>query len=236
VFANKAGCGMPESGSVIWLRREHAGTGRPAERSRGELTAAALAIADAEGLAAVSMRRVAASLGTGPASLYRYVTNRDDLLDLMADAVASEYGLPEPCGDWLADLIEVARQARSIMLRRTWVPDLIITGAAIGPHSVELLEYVLTVLKGHPAGAAAKLTAFAIMNAVTAAYVQHEISAGEPARQRQAAYLQHVATAGAHPHLAEALSALRHETGDQADQFGTMIGRVLSGLLPGAAP
>ena len=117
---------------VIWLRRERAGTGRPPLRSREEITAAAIGIADREGLDAVSMRRVAADLGTGAASLYRYLDTRDDLLDLMADAVASEYGLPEPCGDWLADLIEVARQARSIMLRRTWVPDLIITGAASG--------------------------------------------------------------------------------------------------------
>jgi AcrR family transcriptional regulator len=48
------------------------------------------------------MRRVAASLGTGPASLYRYVTNRDELLDLMADEVASEYQLREPGDDWIA--------------------------------------------------------------------------------------------------------------------------------------
>jgi hypothetical protein len=46
---------MPESGSAIWLRREHAETGRPAERSRAQLTTVALAIADTEGLAAVSM-------------------------------------------------------------------------------------------------------------------------------------------------------------------------------------
>jgi AcrR family transcriptional regulator len=78
---------MPEPETAIWLRREHAGTSRPAERSRRELTAAVLAIADSKGLAAVPMRRAAAS----PASLYRYVTNRDDLLDLMADESESTY-------------------------------------------------------------------------------------------------------------------------------------------------
>src|SRR5690349_16608462 len=55
-------------GGVIWLRPEHAATGRPARRSREEITAAAIAIADREGLGAVSMRRVAAGLGTGAAS------------------------------------------------------------------------------------------------------------------------------------------------------------------------
>ena len=226
---------MPEPETVIWLRREHAGTGRPAERSRSELTGAALAIADSEGLASVSMRRVARYLGTGPASLYRYVANRDDLLDLMADAVAAEYQLREPGDDWMADLIEVASQARSIMLRHPWLPELVIAGATTGPRAADLLEYVLTVLKDHPASAATKLTAFAVLNAVTAAFAQNEISAGASAPQRQAAYLQHVADAGAHAHLAEALPALRHQTGDPADQFTMVVGKVLAGLLPIAA-
>lgn len=227
---------MPEPETVIWLRREHAGAGRPAERSRSELTAAALAIADSEGLAAVSMRRVATSLGTGPASLYRYVTNRDDLLGLMADEVASEYQLREPGDDWIADLVEVASQARSIMLRHPWLAELVITGATIGPRAAGLLEYVLAVLKDHPASAAAKVTAFAVMTALTAAYVQNEIGTSASAPQRQAAYLQHVADRGAHPHLAEALSEIRHQTSDPADQFTMVVGRVLTGLLPKSAP
>src|SRR5215468_4033019 len=88
------------SGDPIWLRPEHAAVGRPAQRSRAEVTAAAVAIADRDGLEAVSMRRVAAELGTGAASLYRYVETRDELLDLMTDEVAAEYSLPAPSGDW----------------------------------------------------------------------------------------------------------------------------------------
>jgi AcrR family transcriptional regulator len=60
-----------ESAPSIWMRPERAGVGRPAQRSRAEITAAAVAIADREGLDAVSMRRVAAELGTGAASLDR---------------------------------------------------------------------------------------------------------------------------------------------------------------------
>src|SRR6201999_4390234 len=55
----------------IWMRPERSAAGRPAQWSRAEITGAALRIADAEGLDAVSMRRVAAELGTGAASLYR---------------------------------------------------------------------------------------------------------------------------------------------------------------------
>src|SRR5580693_9468734 len=107
--------GVGRSSQSIWVRREHAAVGRPAQHSRAEITAAAVAIADADGLDAVSMRRVAAEFGTGAASLYRYVSTREDLIDLMIDSTAAEYSLAAPSGDWLADLIDVGQQARTIM-------------------------------------------------------------------------------------------------------------------------
>ena len=63
--------------------------GRAAERSHAEITAAAMELADREGLDALSVRRLAAELGTGAASLYRYVATREDLLDLMTDETAT---------------------------------------------------------------------------------------------------------------------------------------------------
>lgn len=99
---------------MIWTRPEHAATGRPATRSRDEITAAAVTIADREGLNAVSMRRVAASLGTGAASLYRYVDTREDLLDLMIDATGSEYLVTAPAVTGSpTSLTSASRDARS---------------------------------------------------------------------------------------------------------------------------
>jgi AcrR family transcriptional regulator len=226
---------VAEPEAVIWMRPEHAkaGHGRPAERSRAELTAAAIGIADREGLAALSMRRVAAELGTGPATLYRYVANRGDLLDLMANAVASEYELAPASGDWIADLVGLGRQARSIMLRHPWLPAVVISTPVIGPRAVDLLEHVLDVLSEHPAGAAAKLEAFALLMAVTATYVQHELSITAAAQQRQGAYLRHVAEAGGHPRIAALLvEAASAPDAARPDQFAAMLARVLSGLLP----
>jgi AcrR family transcriptional regulator len=122
-----------EPRDVIWMRPEHAATGRPAQRSRAEITAAAVTIADREGLDAVSMRRVATELGTGAASLYRYVDNREDLLDLMIDATGSEYVFAAPTGDWLADLLDIGEQARAIMRRHPWLPSLLITSRCSAP-------------------------------------------------------------------------------------------------------
>ncbi len=100
------------------MRPERAATGRPATHSRDEISAAAVAIADREGLDAVTMRQVAAYLGTGSASLYRYLETREDLLDLMIDTTGYEYVCTAPTGDWLADLLGIGEQARAIMRRR----------------------------------------------------------------------------------------------------------------------
>src|SRR5690349_24279564 len=106
-----------EPRDVIWMRPEHAATGRPAQRSRAEITAAAVTIADREGLDAVSMRRAATELGTGAASLYPYVDNREDLLDLMIDDTGSAYGVAAPNGDWLAGRLDIRAHGRAIVQR-----------------------------------------------------------------------------------------------------------------------
>ncbi|GAB3999092.1 hypothetical protein GCM10029992_26880 [Glycomyces albus] len=114
---------MTDDTTPIWMRPERAAVGRPAERTRAEITAAAIAVADRGGPDAVSMRNIAEELGTGPASLYRYVGGRDDLLDLMVDATAAEYRLDPPTGDDVRDLTAVAEQARTIMLRHPGCPS-----------------------------------------------------------------------------------------------------------------
>ena len=230
------------AGDVIWMRPGQAATGRPAQRSREEITAVAIAVADREGLDAVSMRRVAADLGTGAASLYRYVDSRDDLLDLMIDSTGSEYLFTTPTGDWLADLLNIGEQARAIMRRHTWLPSLLITRSVLGPNGIVLLEHVLEALAQHPAGHTDKLEAFAILNAVTALFVHNELTGGSARQQRNAAYLHHVLTTGSHPRLAELLrppSQASPPTAapDPAERYRDILARILSGFLaPGPSP
>lgn len=224
-------------GSVIWMRPEHAATGRPAKRSREEITAAAVALADREGLDAVSMRRVAADLGTGAASLYRYVETREDLLDLMIDATGAEYVFPRVTGDWLADLLAIGDQARAIMQRHPWLPSLLITRGVLGPNGLVLLEHVLAALAPHPAGTAAKLEAFAILNTVTALLTHNELTGGSQRQQRNTAYLQHALASGRYPRLAELLAAADTGPGlGPADRYRDIMGRILTGLLAPQPP
>ena len=240
------------SGDVVWMRPGHTGGGRPAQRSREEITEAAMAIADRDGLNAVSMRAVAAALGTGAASLYRYIESREDLLDLMTDAAGAEYRFAEPTGNWLADLIGIGQQSRLIMRRHPWLATLVISRSVLGPNGLDLLERVLGLLTSCPASLAAKLDAFAMLTAVTALFVQNE--SGGPGTGRNAAYLAHALRAGQHPRLAELLAAGpagRNAPAGQAgagspdqgtrgqgtpdggtqDRYPDIMARVLTGLL-----
>jgi AcrR family transcriptional regulator len=218
-------------GQAIWMRPERAAAGRPPRRSRAEITAVAVALADHEGTDAVTMRRVAAEMGTGAASLYRYLDNREDLLDLMIDSAGAEYALAAPTGDWQADLIEVGQQARSIMRRHRWLPSLIAARPALGPSGVALLQHVLVVLEEHPAGLSAKLEAFAMLMAVTGAFVQAELAEGAGTRARNTDYLQYAVASGEYPRLTRLLQAGSPAPGDPAVQYSEILGRVLSGLL-----
>lgn len=227
------------------MRPERAAAGRPAQRSRAEITAAAVGIADRAGLDAVSMRRVAAELGTGAASLYRYVETRDELLDLMCDATGAEYSLPSRDDDWsagrdagwLAGLLALAEQSRAIMRRHPWLPVLILTRALIGPNGLAVLEHYLAVLEDHPAGLAVKLDAFAMLNSMAATFVLHEQAGGAALAERNVAYLRHALTSGEHPVLARLLSqghppqGAAAESVNPADRFSGVLASVLTGLL-----
>jgi AcrR family transcriptional regulator len=215
----------------IWIRKERAATGRPAQHSRAGITAVALGIADREGLDAVSMRRVAAELGTGAASLYRYVRTREELLDLMTDAVGAEYELAAPSGDWLADLIALGEQLRAILRRHRWLAGLTVTRPVIGPNGLVLIEHVLEMLRPHPAGITAKLEAFAMVNGITAAFALQEQSSPD-FQERTAAYLQHAIASGAHPRLAELIAQAGPPAGEQlADRYPDLMSRILTGIL-----
>ena len=223
----------PEGPTVsIWMRPEGSAVGRPAQWSRAEITGVALQVADADGLEAVSMRRVAAELGTGAASLYRYVETREDLLDLMTDAVGAEYELAPPSGDWLADLVAFGEQARAVFRRHRWLAGLAMTRPVIGPNGIGLLEHFLTLLQRHPASIEAKMQAFAMLNGITAAFALQE-QADPGLQARNLAYLGHSLTSGEHPRLAALLSpqAQLPPPEELTDYYPDLIARVLTGLL-----
>lgn len=91
--------------------------------SRASIVAAAIAIADAEGTEAVSMRRIARDLRVGAMSLYWYIESREELHQLMVESVQGEIEAPAPSGDWRADLRAYAGNARAAILDDGLDPD-----------------------------------------------------------------------------------------------------------------
>ncbi|MDQ2815473.1 MAG: TetR/AcrR family transcriptional regulator [Actinomycetota bacterium] len=125
---------------------------RPPRRDRGlsraEIVGAAIAVADAEGPDAISMRRIARELGAGVMSLYWYVESKEELLDLMLDSVEGEIEVPEPSGDWRADLRTFAYRIRAGMSRHRWALEFIGSRPPSGPNDVRNLERMLGLLEG----------------------------------------------------------------------------------------
>ncbi|MFJ9177481.1 TetR/AcrR family transcriptional regulator [Streptomyces sp. NPDC102360] len=197
---------------VIWARPERAGRGPRPAHSRADIAATAVRVADAEGIDAVSMRKIAGELGMGTMSLYNYVPRKEDLYELMVDAVSAEYEFPEPSGDWRADVLGLARQARALMHRHPWMPSLMSPVYGFSPNALAYLEYCLTCLDPLDLPYGTKMELVAAVTSVVTTYVANEIATAERTRslpwsaeQEQAvriAYLGQQVASGRYPRLA----------------------------------
>ena len=244
-------------GPSIWTRPERSARGPSPCRSRAELASAGIRLADARGLGALTMRSAAAAIGTAPASLYRYVATRDELVELMADQVYGEFSYGPPSGQPVADLLRLARQARAVYHRHPWLLEVPATGNLPGPNAVSFIENVLAALAGTGLSGAARLETVGLFSGVVRLFAQTEIAqqrAGQDTTQWQgslAGYLLQIAAAGNHPHLATALAD--QGDGPEADGAGTAgagpadppsaeplferaMTRILTGLLPPTLP
>lgn len=228
---------MAEEPVTVWERPHRGARGPAPERSRGQITAAAVELADAEGLAAVSMRQVAAKLATGPASLYRYVADRDELLDLMADAVSGEVDLTALLtGNPAEDLLALAVQSKDVHLRHPWLLDIPTEPLRLGPNGLGYLEHALRALAPAPLSEQSKLETIGLLNALVTQFARAELHVRRSPTERQkaqAAYLVRSAAAGDHPFIAQAL-ALQTATGAASrpqSQFAPLVGRVLASLI-----
>jgi AcrR family transcriptional regulator len=116
--------------------------------TRADIVDAAIAIADAEGAEAVSMRRIAQVLRAGTMTLYWHVANKDHLLDLMLDALMGEIPGPQPGAelDWRTYLQQLARAHRAMLRRHTWVMGFLGGRPSLGPNTLLSLEGSLDTL------------------------------------------------------------------------------------------
>ncbi|MFJ3171951.1 TetR/AcrR family transcriptional regulator C-terminal domain-containing protein [Streptomyces roseus] len=220
----------------LWLRPAEPRRGRRPSFTREAIVVAAVAVADAEGLEAVTMRRVAAEVGAGVMSLYSYAPDKETLLELMVDHVVGELTVTAPpTGDWRADLKALARLQRAHMLRHPWLPAALSTRRSPGPNTLAVLEHALAALRPTGLDGGAKLEVFAQLTAFVAGHVGYEIAQAGAARspgraEAEARYLAAVAAEGRHPELAEALASAGHHAPSPDDTFARFLNRLVDGL------
>ncbi|MFC5997072.1 TetR/AcrR family transcriptional regulator [Pseudonocardia hispaniensis] len=122
----------------------------PARRqlSREVIVEAALQVLRAEGIDAVSMRRVAAELGTGAASLYAHVANKDELLDLVFDEVVGEVPIPEPDPRrWREQVTQLWKDSHAALARHGDIATVALGTVPLGPNALRVSEATMALLR-----------------------------------------------------------------------------------------
>jgi AcrR family transcriptional regulator len=154
-MSSNGGIGLPTSIEVAWGLREPAVKGPKRVLSLGHIVDTAVQIAEAEGLGAVSMSRIAGELKASTMSLYRYVSAKDELLPLMVDAA---FGPPVDVelddSGWRAGLEHWSWAYLRVLRRHPWVVHVPISGPPSTPNQVSWAEQGLSFLRstGLPAG------------------------------------------------------------------------------------
>jgi len=224
--------------------------------SRDEIVRAAIAIADAEGPDAISMRRIARELRAGTMSLYWHITSKEELLDLMIDTVNGGAQAPEPSGDWRADMTTMASNIRSALHRHRWMMDFLGGRPPLGPKSLENLERAMTSFDGLGLDKAEAITivmsvATYVMGAVLRevqesnreAFQQGQFSSLPDAEREKIMrdFTARLRASGRYPHIVQLIEAgVDPDAADTRDaRFEYGLECLLDGIatrLPGAAP
>jgi AcrR family transcriptional regulator len=141
----------PVDTDPLWSDRERWERKPRMGLSLARIAEAAIAVADKEGIDAVSMQRVAEDLGFTKMSLYRHVANKAELVKVMIDiAVGEPPDLSTIRDGWRSRLEELVRQLTQVWQQHPWIPDVTVGGRTMGPREVGWTESALSAFAGTP--------------------------------------------------------------------------------------
>jgi AcrR family transcriptional regulator len=244
--------------AVMFMTSEHSGGGdihrslalmwdlaeKPTRGPKPMLTldwivTAAIEIADAEGLEALSMRRVADALGVGTMSLYRYVPGKAELLDLMLDRISGPDPSVDSLGDdWRSAMEALGRDMWRLYTRHPWLPFVDQSRPLLGPNSLDGFELALRGLTDSGLTSQQQVNAISVLeafvssaarlhnNAVTAE--QRTGMSAEEFWRAQTPVLEKAMSSGRYPLVAALDDDAFAATAEEFFEFG--LQRLLDGL------
>lgn len=224
---------------LIWLQPPAPVRKRQLERD--EIVRAAITVADQGDLSALTMAAVARQLGPYTTmALYRYVPNKDGLIDLMLDCVTGEIPVPATPGrDWRADLHTLAVHSWAMVKRHSWYAQLVHTRPPLGPHMMRRTEFMLAVFTGQGAPIGKAMTYAALLDRhiygsalqeaeERAMHQRYGLETAQKLTAAIAAVRELAVAAGHYPNLARWMAAPAGATLDE--QFELSLGFLLDGI------
>ncbi|MEU1730018.1 TetR/AcrR family transcriptional regulator [Streptosporangium sp. NPDC020145] len=216
--------GTEQAQGPVWARET---AGRRPKLTREAIVRTAIEVADAEGLDAVSIRRIATELGARAMSLYTHIERKEDLLDLMADETNAEIlvegELPD---DWREAISAVVRRTRETIRRHPWLVDLVASRPQVGPNGLRHGEQSLAALSGLPIPPEQKWRIIAAVDDYALGFVIRETLRGEgrsgytwTPQEREALmrpYLRELLESGEFPNLAPLVNEIASGPADPA--------------------
>ncbi len=202
--------------------------------TRDRVLQQAVAIADADGLAALTIRALASGLDVKPMAIYHHVANKEEILDGIVDSVFSEIELPGPDDDWQTGMRRRAQSARAAMGRHTWAIALMETRTSPGPATLRHHNAVIGALRGAGFSIPMVAHAFALIDAFVYGFSLQEatlpMSGPEDVAEVAGPMLERMSPE-AYPHLVEFAAEHVMQPGyDFGEEFDYGLELILEGL------
>jgi AcrR family transcriptional regulator len=202
--------------------------------TRERILRAAVALADRDGVGALSMRRLAGELGVEAMSLYHHVAGKDALLDGMVDLVFGEIELPAAGAGWKTAMRRRAVSARVALRRHPWAINLMESRRTPGPANLRHHDAVIGCLRQAGFSVALTARAYSLLDAYIYGFAVQEASLPFDTPEETAEVAQAIMaelSAGTYPHLAELASEHVLQPGfDYGDEYEAGLDLILDGL------
>jgi len=196
--------------------------------------AAAVSLADADGLESLTMRELGLRLGVEAMSLYNHVANKDDILDGMVDLVVSEIDLPSDAVGWKEAMRRRATSAQAVFSRHPWASALVDSRESSGPARLRYFDWVIGTLRRAGFTLELAVRAFSLLDSYVYGFGRQQLNTAAPPdvkpEEMAEAFLRTI-PADEYPYLREMVVDYAMATGhDESADFGFGLDLILDGL------